>query len=136
MAKRIGLLGKLYIGAAGATPSTEVDGVGDVELQIKWDTAVVSSRRSRAKKKIIALYEATIPIEFDDDDADLSLTTIVNAARTGDTISVKVLNKTGGRGWMSDCIVTEDTEGQKLGDAIHHKFTIEPTEGTLAPTFI
>lgn len=136
MGKRIGLLGKLYIGAAGAEPATEVDGVGDVELQIKWDTAQVTSRRSRAKKKIVALYEASIPIEFDDDDADTNLTTIVNAARTGDTISVKVLNKSGGRGWKSDCIVTEDTESQKIGDAVHHKFTIEPTEGTLAPVFI
>lgn len=136
MAKRIGLLGKLYIGAAGAEPTTEVDGVGDVELAIKWDTAQVTSRRSRAKKKIVALYEASISVEFDDDDADANLTTIVNAARAGTTISAKVLNKASGRGWKSDCMVTEDTEGQKLGEAVHHKFTIEPTEGTLAPTFV
>jgi hypothetical protein len=136
MSKRIGLLGKLYIGTAGSAPSTEVTGVGDVELSIKWDTAEVKSRASRAKKKIVALYEASISVEFDDDDADANLTTIVNACRNGTTIAVKVLNKASGRGWYSDCMVSEDTEGQKLAEAVHHKFTIEPTEGDLAPTFV
>ena len=136
MSKRIGLLGKLYIGTAGAMPTTEVTGVGDVELSIKWDMAEVKSRASRAKKKIVALYEASISIEFDDDDADTSLTAIVNACRNGTTISAKVLNKDSGRGWYSDVNVSEDTEGQKLAEAVHHKFTLEPTEGALAPTFV
>ena len=136
MSARQGLFGALYIGTAGAEPTTLVDGVGDVELQIKWDKAEIKRRRTRAKRYVLTQYDASIPIEFDDDSTDTALTTLVNAARNGTPISVKVLSAAGARGWKSDCVVEEDTENQKLSEVIHHKFTIVPTEGTLAPTFI
>lgn len=127
MQLKLGFESKLYIGAAGSTPSTEAKNVKDLTLNLESAEVDVSSRQSgKFKIYLSGLIDAGLEFKMNVDPDDATQTTIRTAWLARTAIAAKV-DLGDGKAFDSDWIVTNFNNEQPLEEAIAYSVTLKPT---------
>ena len=127
MAKRMGLEGELYWGAAGSTASTELTIARDVSYKIETTEADVSDRSVYIDIMAPAGGKFSLEFEVNNQDTNAFIAAVRAAAWGGTAIAFRTKDKSGGYGVDGDFIVSVD-ETQALRDAQRIKVTASPTD--------
>jgi len=115
----LGMNAKLYYGAAGSTPSTEMGNVKDVTLTLEAGEADVTTRaNSRWRATAPTLRECTAEFEMVWDPTDAGFTAIKNAFLSAGLIALKVLDQASGQGPDGDFAITSFSRNEALEEAI------------------
>lgn len=127
MQLKLGFEAKLYIGAAGSTPTTEAKNVKDVTVNLESAEVDASSRVSgKFKIYLSGLIDAGIEFKMNVDADDAVLTIIRTAWLARSPIAVKV-ELGDGMAFDSDVIITNFTNEQTQEDVITYSVTLKPT---------
>lgn len=145
MALKLGLNGKLYVGAPGTggaepTEYTLLNNVKDVTINLDRDKADVTTR-SAAGFKVEVGTLANLSIEFDSvwDETDAGLTILFDAFKNNTTVWVKAVDSAdaGAKGVKFPASVTSFKFNQQLTEAQTVSISVSPTfhtvNGTYAP---
>lgn len=124
---KLGFESKLFIGAAGSTPTNEAKNVKDVTLNLEAAEVDASTRKS-GKFKVYISGRIDAGIEFKMNvDADDTTLPIIRAAWIGrSAIAVKV-DLGDGMAFDTDAIVTNFTNEQADEEVITYSVTLKPT---------
>lgn len=127
MQLKLGFEAKLFIGAAGVTPTTEAKNVKDVTINLESSEVDASSRQSGKFKIYLAgMIDAGIEFKMNVDADDPVLSTIRAAWLARNAIAVKV-ELGDGMAFDTDAIVTNFTNEQAQEDVISYSVTLKPT---------
>jgi hypothetical protein len=127
MAKRMGLEGKLYWGAAGSTAATELKIARDVSYKLEPTEVDVSDRNSIVDLVDVAGIKFSLEFEVNNQSTDAFIAAFRTAAAAGTAIAFRTRDSASGWGVDADFIVGDD-EGQPLRDAQRIKVTCSPTD--------
>jgi len=131
---KLGLEGKLYHGAAGATANTELKNAKDVTLNLESSEADVTTRANNGwKATVAALKDASIEWTMLWDPADAGFIAIRNAYFGNSAIALAVLDGENGEGLDADFAITKFSREEPLEEAMSVSVTAKPTYSTRAP---
>jgi hypothetical protein len=135
---RFGIDGKAYYGAAGSTPSTELDSAAKVSLKITLAEGQFPSRATAFELSDVATLKPEVEITIKN--ATRNATAIGffwTKATTRAAFALKVLDAaTGSRGMDADWIITSFNNEQDYETPQDWVFTMKPTYVTRYPQFI
>jgi len=132
----VGWDAKLYRGAAGSEPATEMTNTRDIKLPFGVSEADISTRANRIELTDVAMLQAGVDFDMLWDESDADFAAIWTAFSTGASIGIKALGKATGSGFKSDCKVTKCEAALDLKGARIANVTIKPTKGTLAAQMV
>lgn len=127
MAKRMGLEGKLYWGAAGSTGSTELTIARDVSYSFENSEADISDRSSIIDLVDVAGVKFGLEFEVNNQDTNAFIAAVRAASIAGTAIAFRTRDKTAGWGVDGDFVVGV-SETQALRDAQRIAITAAPTD--------
>jgi hypothetical protein len=123
--RRIGLEGKLYWGAAGATAGTELTIARDVSYTFDPTLADVSDRESIIEYERVAKVKFGLEFEVNNNDSNAFVAAVRAAAAAGMLLAFRTRDKTSGWGCDGDFNIKLD-ESQPLKDAQRLKVVASP----------
>lgn len=127
MKLKLGFESKLYIGAAGATPTSEAKNVKDVTLNLESAEVDATSRQSgKFKIYISGLIDASLEFKMNVDEDD-SVLGVIRSAWMGRTPVAAKIDLGDGMAFDSDMVVTNFNNEQSLEDVISYSVTMKPT---------
>ena len=131
---KLGLEAKLYYGAAGASPTTELTNVKDVTLNLEAGEADVTTRANAGWRATVGtLKSGTVEFEMVWDTADAGFAAIKNAYFNNTPIALAILDGAAGEGLEADFAITNFSRKEALEEAITVSVTAKPTYSTRAP---
>ena len=132
---RIGLDGKFYHGAAGATAATEADNVRNVNLNLSKRTAEALRRGKKwvAKKPIAT--EASLEFEMYDIEGDTFLAAVKDAFMNDTRIALFPTDAASGEGLDADYYITNFSRSESNEEFITYSVTAEPTDEARDPAW-
>jgi len=128
---RLGMKGKLFYGAGGATgvPTSELDNVSDVTISLDASEADVTTRgNSGFRATVSGLKECTIEFTMMYKVGDAGFKAIREAWYSGDPIHLAALTGPGGEGPVGDFSITGFKRSEPLEEAIKYDVTAKLTE--------
>ena len=135
MAFKLGLEAKLFIGAAGSTPSTELTNVKDVTLNLETGEADVTTRAARGWRVSAAtLKEGSVEFEMVWDPTDTGFNQVQTAFFSNGAIALFVSDGAG-NGLDADFVVTSFSRSEPLEEALTVSVTCKPTYLTREPAW-
>ena len=124
MGVNYGLDAKLYRGTAGATASTEVKNVRDLNYDSEWQDEDISTRGSPFELSGATMMKLAINWDMIANDADADLAAIRDAHETKTVLAFKVVDKTSGKGVDADFLVMKCARKQGLKGVISYDISI------------
>lgn len=130
----IAILSKLYYRSSGdhGSPTwTEINLVGDAQLNVDWDEGDGNARASRVKlmAKTLMSLEFTGKLRKKYDDA--GYVAMMQAALADDAVDFLILDGdrtlVGSEGWRFDGQVLAASQDQSLGNVLYRDIRIKPT---------
>lgn len=135
MSKKVGYAAKLFGGAAGSTPSTEITHAKDVKVAVNIDTVDATDRSTEGwKDNLAALKDATLTFHLVYDSSDTNYSAI-RAAAIGCTPYAFKPSNGNGSGLDADWTITKFEENQDNGEAIGADVEAVPYCGTRNPSW-
>ncbi len=135
MAKKIGYAAKLFGGAAGTTPSTEITHAKDVKVSVSIDIVDATDRSTDGwKDNLAALKDATLSFTLVYDSADTNYSAIRSAAMSNTPYAFKPSNGNGS-GLDADWTISKFDEDQSNGEAISAEVEAVPYCGNRNPSW-
>jgi hypothetical protein len=124
----MGMNAKIYCGAAGTTPSTELANVRDVTLTLDAGEADVTSRANGGWKATVAtLRECTVEFEMPYKRTDAGYALIKTAYLTGGQVGLKTLAEENGEGPDGDFSITSFPRSEPLEEGVMVSVTAKLT---------
>ncbi len=137
MAIKLGMEAKLYYGAAGSTPTTELTNVKDVTLNLETGEADVTTRGNQGWRATVAtLKNGSVEFEMIWDTGDAGFTAIREAYFNNTAIALAILDGESGEGLDADFSITNFSRNEPLEEAITVSVTAKPTYSTRAPAWV
>ena len=136
MAKKVGYAAKLYGGAAGSTPTTEITHVTDCEVSVEIDVIDATDRSTGGwKDNLTALKDAALTFTLIFDDTDTNYSAIRSAAIGGSAYAFKAATGSGGAGLDADWTIKSFKEKTNKDDVIAAEVECVPYCGTRNPSW-
>jgi hypothetical protein len=133
MGVNYGLDAKLYRGTAGATASSEVANVRDLNYDSEWQEEDISTRGSLFELSGATMLKVGINWEMIANDADADLAAIRGAHEIKTVLAFKIVDKASGKGIDADFLVMKCARKQGLKGVITYDVSIKPTYVTRYP---
>ena len=135
MAKKVGYCAKLFGGAAGSTPNTEITHAKDVQVAVDIDIVDATDRSTGGwKDNLAALKDATLSFTLIYDSTDTNYSAIRTAALGGTPYAFKPSNGNGG-GLDADWTISKYKENQDNGAPISAEVEAVPYCGSRNPSW-
>lgn len=130
---------KLYAGAAGSTPATEIKDVKDLSITLTQGEIDVTTRTAQGWKATApGLREAEISFDLLCGASSTEAKTFLNAYKGNGYVAIKVVDKStdGLVTFEADCMIADCSMEQNLEDAIKLSIKAKPTvyDDTRPPT--
>lgn len=132
----VGLLAKLYRGAAGAQAATEMKNVKDVTLNLEKGEADVTTRAAAGWRNYIGtLKDASLEFEMNYDTTDSDYSALLSAYLNNTALAFFVSDGSG-NGLDADWVITGFNTSQPLDEAVTVSVTAKPTYVSRAPSWV
>lgn len=134
---RMGYEGRLFVDAAGATATTQVTNIEDLNYDNPLERVETTTRGDgtslpkKSEKPVTMGAEVTWSMFHKDGDA--TLTTILAAARAGSLLAIRTKSYASGTGFDGDCSI-EVRHEKTLKGASKYNFTATPCDDLRAWT--
>jgi len=124
---RIGLLAKLYRGPVGATATTEMKNVRDLNAPDERGEGDISSRGSEFELSVSTMRKLSIEWDINENEADADFVAIRDAYVNRAPIALKCISTAGGTGIDADFEITKFAKKEPLNGPITRDVAAKPT---------
>ena len=117
-AKLVGINGKMFVGAAGTTPTVAINDEQEVGLKIDNDTVTWATRGGPRADSGYGKQSLSASAKIVKDNTNTSFGLLAAACVGRTAIAIKFLDKASGAGWDADWIVGMSDEKQGMDGVI------------------
>jgi hypothetical protein len=120
----IGLDAKTYYGAAGATATTELTIVREVNMNEARDDAVSGYRDSDTKSHDVGLNDVTVSLVLKNKTSDAGYRAIMDAYDARTPIALLIVDSANGEGLDADFVIISRSQAQPIDGVIEWSYEL------------